>query len=34
VFKTELNAIWTIQRHLGSKGYGTRDGFDFRRLGT
>lgn len=33
VFKTELRAMWVVQRHLGSKGYGSGDRFDFRRLG-
>jgi hypothetical protein len=33
VFKTELNAMWVVARHLSSKGYGTGDRFDFRKLG-
>jgi hypothetical protein len=33
VFKTELNGIWVILRHLGGKRFGTGGRFDFKRLG-
>jgi hypothetical protein len=33
VFKTEVAANWVIFRHLGPKGYGSGDRFDFKRLG-
>jgi len=33
VYKTELDAIWFVQQHLGGKSYGPGNRFDFKRLG-
>ena len=33
VFKAELSGTWVVQRHLGPRGYGTGERFDFKRLG-
>ena len=34
IFKTFLNAVWTVQRHLAPESSGPGGRFDFKKLGT